>query len=82
MKAEQPASSFPDISRAGSAETTSGWRREDPVHQRDALLARTCEAKDKGDKSGAVTLLKQALASFPGLSTCTRRRNSLASSAL
>ena len=30
------------------------------------LYSRGLEAKDKGDKSGAVTLFKQALASFPG----------------
>ncbi len=30
------------------------------------LYSRGLEAKDKGDKNGAVTLFKQALASFPG----------------
>jgi hypothetical protein len=30
------------------------------------LYSRGLEAKDKGDKTGAVTLFKQALASFPG----------------
>jgi TolB-like protein len=30
------------------------------------LYSRGLEAKDKGDKAGAVTLFKQALASFPG----------------
>jgi hypothetical protein len=30
------------------------------------LYSRGLEAKDKGDKAGAITLFNQALASFPG----------------
>lgn len=41
------------------------------------LYSRGLEAKDKGDKSGAVTLFKQALSSFPGYDAPQRELDKL-----